>query len=76
MTGVEQLIRDQEKMIESLQAEVANLHGHVRDFERLAKTWMKSYEELAAKYKRDIGNAHQTITELELELADFRRQEP
>lgn len=66
--GAEPIIDDLHKQIAKLQEELEQANQNVKDFESLAHTWKDSYEELYAKYKRDMGNAISTIDQLRADL--------
>lgn len=72
MSEVEHLVQAQQKQIETLIQEVADLKSHIEDFERIAHVWKKSYQDMEAKYRIQLGNAAQSISQLEEELRDFK----
>ncbi|CAM6004860.1 unnamed protein product [Sphagnum balticum] len=63
---------DLQKQIVKLQEDLAISEQNLKDFEGLALTWQKSYQDLDKKYKRDIGNAQQTIDQLQEELDQLK----
>jgi hypothetical protein len=72
MISPEQLIADLNNAAAKLAEDLAIAEQNVKDFERLALTWQKSYKDLEAKYKRDMGNAQQTIGQLQEELDQLK----
>lgn len=71
MGEIENLISDLQKQIIKLTEELAIALQDIKDFERLAHIWKKDYAILEAKYRRDIGNAQQTIDQLQKELDEL-----
>ncbi len=70
--SAEDLIRTLTEETEKLRKEVAQLLEDVKDFERLALVWKKSYQELEFNYAIQLGNKDQIIEELEGELEDLK----
>jgi len=72
MSDIEHLIQSQREQIEALIQEVDELKKNIEDFERIAHVWKKSYQDMEAKYRIQLGNAAQSISQLEEELRDFK----
>ena len=67
----EQLIASLEAQIGKLTEELYQSEKNVKDFEFLARTWMKSYSEEVPRLKAKIQNLEQVVEELEIEIADL-----
>lgn len=65
---VEDLIRSLEDENERLTKELEQAHQDIKDFERLALVWKKSYQELEFNYSVQLGNKDQVIEDLETDL--------
>lgn len=61
---IDQLTRENEKLKE----ELAQAQQDSKDFERLAQVWKKGWEDKEKEYNRKLGNAEQTIEQLESDL--------
>jgi len=72
MSDIEHLIQSQREQIEALIQEVDELKKNIEDFERIAHVWKNSYGEMEAKYRIQLGNAEQSISQLEDELRDLK----
>lgn len=70
MISPEQLIRDYADTITKLREDLAVSEQNVKDFERLALTWQKSYNEEVPRLKAKIKTLEGTIEELERELRE------
>lgn len=69
----EMLIAQLERDIEKLKEELAEAHQDIKDFEELAHTWKKGWEDKEKQYKRKLGNSEKTIEQLEEDLEEARK---
>ena len=71
MITPEQLIADLQKQVTKLQEDLAVSEQNVKDFEHIAATWKKSYEEMEMNLKRKLANAEMTIKQMCEDMDDL-----
>ena len=69
MITPEQLIYDLQRQIIRLEEELQQAQLDIKDFEVLAVEWKDGYDKLKIKHQAELGNAQETIEELEKEIA-------
>lgn len=74
MITPEQLINDLQKQIVKLQEDLAISEQNVKDFERLAQTWKKAYDEETYRLKVKCANLELINESLENELSEARKR--
>jgi len=64
----EALIYDLQCQVTKLTEELTQAKQDIEDFEQAAIVWKKGYADMEREYKIKLGNAKQTIEELEKEV--------
>ena len=74
MISPEQFITNIQKQIVKLQEDLAISEQNVKDFERLAQTWKKAYDEETYRLKVKCANLELINESLENELSEARKR--
>ena len=68
MLTPEQLIYDLQSQVIRLEKELEQAQNDIKDFEKLAQTWRRGYDDVTRDLKRKLANAERIIEELQKEL--------